>query len=75
MLTPTSRVQKPVYLLRGTFESFGVKNHALLILKETKEGMGKKKKKKAQAAALVSTRTREYLLSTEPIRANGSECL
>lgn len=33
------------------------------------------KKKNTQAAALVSSWTREYLLSTEPVGANGSECL
>lgn len=70
LLTSTSRIHKVVYLLRGTFEPFGVENFALLILKERK-----KEKKKTQAAALVSSWTREYLLSTEPVGANGSECL
>lgn len=68
MLTSTSRIYKTVYLLRGAFEPFGVENFALLILKE-------RKKKQTQAAALVSSWTLEYLLSTEPVRANGSECL
>lgn len=53
MLTSTSRIYKTVYLLRGTFEPFGVENFELLILKE--RGEGKKKKKQTQAAALVSS--------------------
>lgn len=69
MLTSTSRIHKSVYLLRGVFEPFGVENFALLILKE------RRKKKKTEAAALVSSWTREYLLSTEPVGVNGSECL
>lgn len=65
-------MHKAVYLLRGACEPFGVENFALLILKERKK---ESKKKNTQAAALVSSWTREYLLSTEPVGANGSECL
>lgn len=71
MLTSTSRIHKTAYLLRGAIEPFGVENFVLLNLKERK----KEKKKQTEAAALVSSWTREYLLSTEPVRANGSECL
>lgn len=60
-----------VYLLRGAFEPFGLENFVLLILKEAGGGG----EKQTQAAALVSSWTWEYLLSTEPVGANGSECL
>lgn len=56
-----------IYLLRGAFEPFEVEFCFA--------DFERKGKKHTQAAALVSSWTREYSLSTEPIGANGSECL